>query len=110
MIDSNHWYMVTNPVLHRQIARVEAMRFRRENQERGGVFYIDTLLDTGLADDFWICDMCNEVIPIDKPIPIWNNSRAMCKQCRNDIDSKYATPYDTVQNCECGCSEKEEEE
>ena len=109
-MESNHWYMVNDPILHRQIARVEAMRFRRENQERGGVFYIDTLLDTGLADDFWLCDMCNEVIPVDKPIPIWNNSRAMCKTCKHDIDTKYATPYDTVQNCECGCSEIEEEE
>lgn len=116
-LEPNDWVIVNNPIKHRQIAREAAIEFRKTVTESKGVFYIDTLLDTGLSDELWICDFCNEQIPVYvgdtkelSPITIWNNSRALCDSCLKDFKEKWTTDDDETYDCECGCSKSEEEE
>jgi len=87
--------IISNPVLHRANDReyAEQMRELTKNKDNGFI-YIDTLLDTGLTDDFWICDMCNDqIIVLDdegEPISVylWLQSRALCMDCIDKYDNK----------------------
>lgn len=115
-LEPNDWVIVQNPIKHREIATVAAIEFRKTVAERKGVFYIDTLLDTGLANDLWLCDFCNDIIPVYVegtkeviPLTIWNNSRALCDSCLKDFKEKWTTDKDETYDCECGCSKTEEE-
>ena len=106
--------IVEQPVLHRQNDRKEREAFYKENGKNGNVF--DTLIDTGIADDFWVCDFCNaqiEVIKDKKQVPVFiHGSYALCKKCLNDYKEKYPEEFQIIQKCNC-CSDnnqKEEEE
>ncbi|MBO71658.1 MAG: hypothetical protein CL508_05235 [Actinobacteria bacterium] len=78
--------IVSNPVLHRANDREYAEKMRKQNED-SGVIYIDTLLDTGLTDDFWICDMCNDQINVvdeqgeSISVYLWLQTRALCGNC-----------------------------
>lgn len=112
-LELNDWVVVTNPIKHREIATIQAQAWRDLKKEEG-VFVIDTLLDTGLSHDLWICDFCNAQIPVSDEegkmlsITIWNNSRALCENCLTEFKSKWATDDDETYNCRCGCSREEE--
>lgn len=110
-LEPNDWVIVQDPIKHREIATEVALEFRRTVAEDKGVFYIDTLLDTGIENDLWLCDFCNDRIPVYKedtkeliPLTIWNNSRALCESCLRVFKEKWSTDEDETYNCRCGCS------
>ena len=116
-LEPNDWVVVKDPIKHREIATEVAIEFRKTVAESKGVFYIDTLLDTGITNDLWLCDFCNDKIPVfvegsdeKLPITIWNNSRALCESCLKEFKEKWTTDKDETYNCRCGCSETINEE
>ena len=116
-LEPNDWVVVKDPIKHREIATEVAIEFRKTVAESKGVFYIDTLLDTGITNDLWLCDFCNDKIPVfvegsdeKLPITIWNNSRALCESCLRVFKEKWTTDEDETYNCRCGCSETINEE
>ena len=50
--------IVTNPLTHRRKEKEERLKFY---EDIGGIpeNVIDTLLDTDIPDDLWLCDVCN---------------------------------------------------
>jgi len=112
-IEPNDWVVVENPIKHREISVLASIKFREQQSKRDGVFFIDTLLDTGIPNDLWICDFCNAEIPVQDDegktlsVIIWNNSRALCEECLTDFKGKYSTEQDQTYNCECGCSRED---
>ena len=112
-IEPNDWVVVQDPIKHREISVADSIKFREQQSKADGVFFIDTLLDTGITNDLWICDFCNDQIPVQdeegKPLSIiiWNNSRALCEKCLTEFKGKWATEQDETYNCECGCSRKD---
>lgn len=114
-LEPNDWVKVKNPIKHRKIARENSIKWRKENPITH-IFQFDMLLDTGIADDMWLCDFCNNLIPVYvgdtkelSTITIWNNSRALCDSCLKDFKEKWSTKEDETYDCECGCSKTEEE-
>lgn len=111
--ECNDWVIVKDPIKHREIATQIALEYRKVQTEQEGVFVIDTLLDTGLSHDLWVCDFCNEQIPVkdnegnNLSITIWNNSRALCERCLTKWKSQVSTDDDETYDCKCGCSGKE---
>ena len=112
--------IVKNPVLHRAKDRLQREQFYKENG-RHDVFF-DTLIDTGIGDDEWVCDFCNtqiEVGTFDKPTSVYiHGSYALCTNCLYEYKAKYPEEFQVEQTCVC-CNEdgykefianKEEEE
>ena len=46
-IEPNDWVVVQNPIKHREISVLASIKFREQQSKADGVFFIDTLLDTG---------------------------------------------------------------
>lgn len=107
--------IVEQPILHRSKDRLRREEYYKENG-REDVFF-DTLVDTGIGDDEWICDFCNKQIPVIKEdsseqIPIFiHGSYALCDSCKKEYEGKYPEEFQVVQTCPCcKASNKLEEE
>jgi len=81
MVEEIIW--VINPIEHRKkirlISEANYEKTKKAYEDRGA-FFIDVLVDSGLPDDLWVCDLCNDEIAVDSRIPIVDNL-ALCTKC-----------------------------
>ena len=107
MIEMIQW--IVNPTAHRRKQRLFAEAMYEKNKkvhEQNGFFFIDTLVDSGLPDDLWLCDLCNCEINVDLRIPVVDNL-AMCMTCYRK-NKGYITPKTMEGDCTLECCEMEE--
>ncbi len=107
MIEKIQW--IINPIAHRKKQRLFAEAMYEKNKkvhEQNGFFFIDTLVDNGLPDDLWVCDLCNVQMNVEIHIPVVDNL-AMCETCYK-TNEKYITPKTMESECTLECCEMEE--
>ena len=101
--------IVKNPVLHRAKDRLSREEYYKKNGRNDVMF--DTLLDTGIGDDDWICDFCNVSIEVgtkDNPQSVLiHGSYALCPSCIKEYKTKYPEEFINQQDCKC-CIDEEE--
>lgn len=119
--------IITKPITHRQVYKVEqrlnylAMKQQSINE---GWFFIDTAFETGIADDLWVCDLCNTQIDVgneseQKPVKLLSTSyqyeqdkkdmndgatlsgTALCDTCYNRIKTQDDNAF--IHKLVCGC-------
>ena len=107
MIEEIVW--VLNPVKHREVIRLTSevnYDANKKAYEEQGFFFIDTLVESGIPDDLWVCDLCNVQMNVEIHIPVVDNL-AMCETCYKK-NEKYITPKTIEGECTLECCETEE--
>jgi len=111
MIEEIVW--IINPIKHRKRLRINAELNYESNKkahEDNGFFFIDTLVESNIPDDLWICDLCNASIDADNRIPVADNL-ALCNECFAKWNTKEYIGDKTLEgNCPDVCCEMKEEE
>lgn len=81
--------LVKDPVQHRVNDRKEREQYYAREFPLGKPSnIIDTLVDAGLPDDLWICDICNDEMELDNGVMIIENM-AMCNDCITRCVNQY---------------------
>ena len=106
--------IISNPIRHRANDRAERTAYYEKYGQDDFVF--DTLTDTNIPDDLWICDFCNvpiEVVDLaNQPKSIWIHlSYALCGNCVDDLVNKEDDTQDTINSndvefCQCCVGEE----
>tara|TARA_R110000744_G_scaffold57051_1_gene120132 strand:+ start:355 stop:696 length:342 start_codon:yes stop_codon:yes gene_type:complete len=108
--------IITNPILHRQKDRAERTAYYDKHGKDNVIF--DTLIDTDIPNDLWVCDFCNvsiEVVDLaNQPKSIWVHlGYALCGNCVDDIVSKEDNTTETINSSDvefCNCCVGEDNE
>lgn len=96
--------IVTNPIIHRAKDRLAREEYYKNNK-RDDMVIFDTLVDTGIGDDDWMCDFCNvpmDVGTVDEPLGLLiHGSYALCEPCVESSKKKYPEEFIDTQVCKC---------
>lgn len=117
--------IIANPITHREVyyttQRVSWL-LQKMRAAREGYTYIDTVFETNIPHDLWVCDFCNMTIPVgnkDKQekvnllVSTYNveelkkqandgeviGGNALCDSCFNE----YKIKYPLIDKVICGC-------
>ena len=103
--------LVKDPVSHRVNDRKERIDYYAREYPLGKPNnIIDSLIDSDIPDDLWICDLCNDDMNISFCILIVENM-ALCPECIQKSIYRYNDWRDIKINvCSLQCCTQEEEE
>ena len=106
--------IISNPMLHRKNDRAERVAYYDKYGQDDFVF--DTLTDTNIPDDMWICDLCNTPIEVvdkaNKPKSLWIHlNYALCGNCVDEQIAKEDNTAETINSsdvefCQCCIGEE----
>ena len=101
--------IISNPILHRRKDRAKRTAYFDKYGRDDFVF--DTLIDTNIPDNLWVCDFCNlsiEVVDLaNQPKSIWVHlGYALCGDCVDEQIAKEDNTMDTINSSDvefCNC-------